>query len=334
VTTLVDHIGHTDHGDVIQPGRDSVRYGDRITHHHYASTPEAVDAEVDGGESSSSGGAAAAKAGSGLGVVVVLAVLGYLIFGGDEPFPTYSDPWPAGVDRAAVISEAGGWLEKCQRSEAANPVNCPQSLPEAAGKVSKVHWAFYGSYLEAPVIQFNEDDSVFDMLGTVVASADYMESKAFRRVVTPIKFWAKISWIDSKLEVKTIREHSAVGDPTVVKVEPRLPWESVEGKLDREFARCLSGAALSLPAGCPDWQLPKDAKKVKWSMGGDPSLTARPVFDPKYGIFRVNGTYNMKATYTSRGLPKSDTRNLDYEALVTTSESGPIVLQIKDAPPK
>jgi hypothetical protein len=334
VTTLVDQIGHTDNGDVIQPGRDSVQYGDRITNNHYASAPAAVDTEGDGGGSGSSGGATAAKAGSGLGGVAVLAVLGYLIFGGDEPFPTYSDPWPAGVDRAAVIAEAGGWLEKCQKSEAASPVNCPQSLPEAAGKVSKVHWAFHGSYLEAPVIQYNEDDNVFDMLGTVVTSADYTESKTSRRAVTPIKFWAKISWADSRLEVKTIKEHSAVGDPAVVKVEPRQPWAPVEGKLDREFARCLSGAALSLPAGCPDWQLPKDATKVKWSMSGDPSLTARPEFDSKYGIFRVNGTYSLSVSYTSRGLAKSDTRNLDYEALVATSESGPVVLQIKDAPPK
>lgn len=271
-----------------------------------------------------------AAGGGGLGVLVVVAILGYFIFGQDEPFPAQSDPWPAGVEQSAVIAEAGRWLEKCQKSESASPVNCPQSVVETSGKVSKVHWAFYGSYLENPVIHYDQEESRFNMLGTMVASADYSVSNAPRRVVTPMKFWAKIGWANGKLDVEEIKEQSAVGDPDVVKREPTQPWDPVEAKLKSEFDQCLRGANLSLPPGCPDWQLPKEAKKVKWSFTEDPVLTARSSFDTKFGIFRVDGTYGMSVSYTLRGSKKADSRNTKYEAMVTTSERGPLVLQIKD----
>ncbi|MFI7545587.1 hypothetical protein [Actinoplanes sp. NPDC049599] len=329
---MVNQTGHTDHGDVIQPARDSNHYGDRITQNYYGSTPGPDDQSIDeeSAESSSASGSAAALGGSGLGLLAFFGLLGYFIFGGDEPFPTQSDPWPVGVERVAVIAAAGSWFEKCQKSESASPINCPQSLIETSGKVSKAHWAFYGSYLEAPVIQYSEGESRFDMLGTVVVSADYTVSKKARRVVTPMKYWAKVNWIDGQLEVQEIKEHSAVGDPEVVKVEPRQPWGPVETRLKNEFDRCLRGATSAMPAGCPDWQLPADAKKVKWSLTEDPLLTARASFDSKFGVFRVKGTYGVAVDYTSRDSMRSEVRNTNYEALVTTSEAGPVVLQIKD----
>jgi hypothetical protein len=326
---VVHQTGYTDQGDVVQPARDYIHQDNRK---YYGLKPHPDDqgGHEDSDEPSSGNGPAAAAGGGGLAVLALFGLLGYFILGGDEPFPAQSDPWPAGVEREAVVAAAGSWLQKCQKSESLNPVNCPQSLVETSRNVSKVHWAFYGSYLEAPVINYDEEDSRFDMLGTVVVSADYTISKKARRVLTPMKYWAKVNWSQGRLDVREIKEHSAVGDPEVVKAEPRQPWGPVEIKLRKEFDRCLRGATSSMPAGCPDWQLPTGAKKAKWSLSEDPLLTARASFDRKFGVFRVKGTYRIATSYTSNGSPKGGAHNTNYEALVTTSETGPVVLQIKD----
>jgi hypothetical protein len=279
---------------------------------------------------SSGNGAAAATGAGGFGFVAVLAVLGYFIFGGDEPFPAASDPWPAEVQQEAVVAAANNWLDKCAKSESGTPANCPQSIVESSD-VSKVHWAFYGNPFEAPVIQYSEAGSRFDMLGTVMVSADYTISEEARRVVTPTTYWAKVKWASGKLEVQEIKEHSAIGDPDVVKQDPKLEWESMAAKLKDAFTRCVRGAGLAMPAGCPEWSPPSGAKQVKWSLSGDPLLTARATWDPKFGIYHVKGTYGLAVSYTWMGTTKTESRSPNYEAWIAPTGTGPVVLQIKDA---
>ena len=96
------------------------------------------------------------------------------------------------------------------------------------------------------------------------------------------------------------------------------------------FTRCLRGADLAMPAGCPDWAPPSGSEKIKWSLNGDPLLTARASFDPTYGIIRVTGTYGLTVRYTWLGTTKTESRTPNYEALVAPTATGPVVLQIKD----
>ncbi|MFI6785599.1 hypothetical protein [Micromonospora sp. NPDC050276] len=301
------------------------------THHHrHYGTRANVDLRDDEATESGSGsGAAAAAGGGGLGVVVVLAVLGYFILGGNEPFPATSDPWPAEVKQEAVVAAAGDWLDKCAKSPSATPANCPQAIVETSD-VSKVRWAFYGNPLEAAVIHYTEAESRFDMLGTVMVTADYTASKELRRVVTPAKYWAKVKRADGRLDVQEIKEHSAIGDPDVMKQDPKLPWELVAAKLSDAFTRCVRDAKSAMPAGCPEWSPPSGAEKIKWSSTGDPLLTARATFDPKFAIYRVKGTYELAVRYTWLGTTKTDTRNPTYEAWIAPTAAGPVVLQIKD----
>lgn len=47
---------------------------------------------------------------------------------------------------------------------------------------------------EGAVINYTKDDTRFDVLGTVVVSADYIVSNQPRSVVKPLTYWAKVSW--------------------------------------------------------------------------------------------------------------------------------------------
>lgn len=97
------------------------------------------------------------------------------------------------------------------------------------------------------------------------------------------------------------------------------------------FTRCVRDADLAMPAGCPEWHPPSGAEKLKWSLTGDPLLTARATFDTKFGIYRVKGTYELVVRYTWLDAKKTELRNLNYEAWIAPTAAGPVVLQIKDA---
>ncbi|WP_213454675.1 hypothetical protein [Rhizomonospora bruguierae] len=291
-----------------------------------------VDGEQDESESPDHGsGTAKAATGSGIGVVAVLGILGYFLFGVDEPFPTHSDPWPAGVKQEAVVAATQGWLDKCQKSGSASPANCPQSLAETSGDVSKVRWAFHGNALEAAVIRYNEADSRFDVLGTVVTVADYTVRRDSRRDVTPITYWANVHWTDGRLDVQEVKEHSSLSDPEIAKQDPKQAWETVEAKLKDAFTRCVRSANSAMPAGCPKWTPPPGATKAKWSFVGDPLLTARPSFDPKFGVLHIKGTYGLAVRYNLLGSTKSETRMTNYDAVIASTPAGPVVLEINEA---
>lgn len=302
------------------------------THHHrhYGFKPGTDLDEDDVTDSASGAGVAVATGGGGVGVLVVLGVISYFLFGADDPFPTTSDPWPSEVKQEAVVTAAGAWLDKCAKSASATPANCPQSIVETSS-VGKVHWALHGNPVEAPVINYTEADSRFDMLGTVMVSADYTVSEKPRRAVTPTTYWAKIKWADGKLDVQEIKEHSAVGDPEVVKEDPKMAWDPVAAKLKVAFTRCVRGASSAMPAGCPEWSPPSGAEKIKWSATSDPLLTSRATFDPKFGIYHVTGTYGVSVRYKSAlGAVKTENRDPNYEAWIAPTPTGPVVLQIKD----
>jgi hypothetical protein len=328
VTVVGDQIGYAD--------RDAISVGHDYHYHDHSKTiinhdPDQTDEEGDDESSESgSGTGTTVAATSGFGGLIALFVVGYLIFGTDEPFPTQSDTFPAGVQSAAVTASVGGWLDKCQASASATPANCPQSTDETMGDASNVHWAFYGNPLEGAVVNYTADDKRFDVLGTVVVSADYTVSKKPQSVVTPMTYWAKVSWTDGKLEVQAIDAHSAIGDPDVTKQDPKQAWEPTAAKLKNAFTRCVRGAGSAMPAGCPDWTPPHGSEKVRWSMNGDPLLTARPSFDPKYGVVHVTGTYGLTVRYTWLGETKTESRTPNYEALIAPTATGPVVLQIKD----
>ena len=329
---MVNQTGYTNDGHVIQPAGNYI-HNDHRTFHGPAGT-QSTDPSDQGNDEESSdseaGNNTAAKTSGGIGGFVALAVVGYLIFGTDDPFPTTSDPWPAEVKQEAVVAAASGWLDKCAKSASTTPANCSQSIIETSG-VGKVHWALYGNPVEATVIRYSEAEGRFDMLGTVMVSADYTVSKESRRVVTPTTYWAKVNWADGKLDVQEIKEHSAIGDPEVAKQNPKLAWDLVAAKLKTEFTRCVRGARSAMPAGCPEWSPPSGAEQIKWSSAGDPLLTARATWDPKFGIYHVKGTYELGVRYKWLGTVKTESRNPNYEAWIAPTHNGPVVLQIKDA---
>ena len=322
---MVNQTGYADEGDVIQVARDYVRHD-----HHYGDHRGAANLGGDDSEDPDSGNGTAAKAGGGIGAIIAVIVIAYLIFGDDEPFPAVSDAWPAGVTQEAVGAKAAAWLDNCAKSASATPANCPQSVMETSD-VSKVHWAFYGDPVGTTDIKFDESASLFDVYGSLVVVADYTVSRTSKRIVTPTTYWAKIAWSASGLDVKEIKEHSAIGDPDLAKVDPKLPFDWMKPKVKDAFARCLRGAKLQMPAGCPEWAPPSGAEKVKWSASGDPLLTARATWDPKFGIYHVKGTYGLDVRYRWIGTTKTESRNPTYDAWVAPSPTGPVVLQIKDA---
>ena len=302
----------------------------RQIHNHYGTPPEVEEGE-DESSGSRSGGGTAAAAGGGVGGLIALVVVAYLFFGGGEPFPTQSDPFPTGVSREAVAVATNNWLDKCEASASASPANCPQSIDETTGDASNVHWAFYGNPVEGTVINYSADQKRFDVLGTVVVSADYTVSNKPQSVVVPMTYWAKVSWTDGRLEVQGIEAHSAIGDPDVGKHDPKQAWEPIATKLNDAFTRCVRGTSSAMPARCPDWTPPSGSEKIEWSLNGDPLLTARASFDTRYGIIRVTGSYGLTVRYTWLGTTKTESRTPNYEALVAPTATGPIVLQIKDA---
>ena len=313
------------------PQRDNVNVaGDLIINPYPDLGDDDTGDDSDASESRSSGGGAET---SGAGLIVLVAIAGvlYLIFGGDDPFPTVSDPWPPGVEREDVTAATASWFDKCEASISASPANCPQSIDETSDDVSSVHWAFYGKPVDGVSIQFTKSKNTFDVLGTVVVSADYTDSKQTRRVVTPMTYWAEVHYVDGQLDVQEIKKHSAVGDPAVTKQDPKQAWEFTAAKLKDAFTLCVRGARLAMPAGCPDWSPPLDSKKVKWSLDGDPLLTARSSFDPKYGLVHVTGTYGVTVRYSLDGAAQSESRAPNYEAWIAPTETGPVVLQVKDA---
>ena len=145
-----------------------------------------------------------------------------------------------------------------------------------------------------------------------------------------MKYWAKVSWADGKLDVQKIEKHSHLSDPDVLKQDPKQAWEPMEAKLKYAFAQCVSDTGPAMPSGCPEWKPPPGATEVKWSVAGDPTLTARPSFDSEFGIYRIVGTFELHVRYTWIGEAKTENRNINYEALIAPSSDGPIVLQIKE----
>jgi hypothetical protein len=105
----------------------------------------------------------------------------------------------------------------------------------------------------------------------------------------------------------------------------------VAAKLKDAFTRCVRGASSAMPAGCPEWRPPPGAKQIKWSLTGDPLLTARPSFDPKSGVIHVKGTYGMSVSYNSLGSAKGENRTANYDAVIAPTPTGPVVLEIKEA---
>jgi hypothetical protein len=58
-------------------------------------------------------------------------------------------------------------------------------------------------------------------------------------------------------------------------------------------------------ADCPQRLLEAGPTNVSWSMTGDPLAGATVVFDSNSGLFTVHGNFNMAASYTWFGYPKS-----------------------------
>jgi hypothetical protein len=324
---MTNQTGYTAQGDVNNTA------GDRIEINVFGPDfgyQDGEDYEESSHSAISNGSVATAGGGIGAFAVIALAVVAYMVFGGSEPFPTESDPWPPDVKQDAVVAAVADWFDRCQRSTSAAPLNCPQSITGELS-VSSVLWTFLGNPLDHPIIRYSKDEGGFDILGTAVVLAEYTISGSPNRTVTLMKYWAKVSWTDGKLDVQKIDKHSHPNDPEIVKQDPKQAWEPMEANLKYAFAQCVSDTGPTMPSGCPEWKLSPGATEVKWSVAGDPTLTARPYFDKEFGIYRISGTFALHVRYKLIGEAKMENRNINYEALIAPSSDGPIVLQIKES---
>lgn len=286
-----------------------------------------IDPETPSSSGNGSGGAAA---GGGFGVLVVLAVVAYFLFSEgalQEPFPMTNDPWPKGATEGAILASAKDWITNCAREVVLQPKNCPQSANNQPDAKS-IRWTLYGDPTEGAVPHFDEDASLFNVLGSTVMVARYQASGTTIFAVDPIHFWAKIKWQDGQVDVEKVSEFK--GKPTIKisKQDPYIPWETLSAAVRVAFERCISATKAPMPAGCPTGTI-SNQDEVKWTLDSDPLLTARSSFDSRYGLIHVKGSYAATARHRDMfNKPKSESQSGNFDAVLAVVEEVPVVLTI------
>ncbi|MEU8180276.1 hypothetical protein AB0B86_05795 [Micromonospora sp. NPDC049047] len=270
------------------------------------------------------------------GAIVALIILCNLIPDPPQPkssFPAENGTRPAGSNDAAVLAAALGGLQSCAKALVLQPQNCPQQVKDWwAGDVTTVRWRIHGVPGDGAVIHYNGEEGRFHVLGTAVMTVSYENASGPDLKLRVIEFWARVEWVAGKAKLAELRNYDDTPRPAVEKRNPQVSDELTLSLVKAAFENCVKTRKAQLPPECPDKYSGAGSGKVSWRLNGDPTINAKPRFEPSTGLIHVDGDYSITASYSRLLLgPTSEPASGKYDAVLSVDEGKPQVLRINTA---
>ncbi|MFG2058972.1 hypothetical protein ACGFI9_33615 [Micromonospora sp. NPDC048930] len=270
------------------------------------------------------------------GAVAALIILCNIIPAPPEPkssFPAENGTRPAGSNDAAVLAAALGGLQSCAKAVVLQPQNCPQQVKDwGVSDASTVTWRIHGVPGDGAVIHYNGKEGRFHVLGTAVMTASYETASGPALKLRIIEFWARVEWAAGKAKLAELRNYDDTPRPVTEKRDPQVPDEIALSLVKAAFERCVKTRKSQLPPECPDTYSGAGSSRVSWKLNGDPSINAKPRFEPSTGLIHVAGDFSMTASYRQMFFgATSQPISGKYDAILSVDDGKPQVLRINAA---
>jgi hypothetical protein len=213
------------------------------------------------------------------------------------------------------------------------PQNCPQQVKDwGAGEATAVTWRIHGVPSDGAAVHYNGEEGRFHVLGTAVMTARYETASGPNLRLRIIQYWARVEWIAGKARLAELRNYDDTPRPATEKRNPQVPDELALSLVRAAFEQCVETRKSQLPPECPDTYSGAGSGKVKWKLNGDPSLNAKPRFEPSTGLIHVAGDYSVTASYKQIfSGATSEPATGKYDAILSVDDGGPKVLRISTA---
>ncbi|MEU9828564.1 hypothetical protein [Micromonospora chersina] len=270
------------------------------------------------------------------GAVAAIIILCNIIPDAPQPkssFPAENGTRPAGSNDGAVLAAALGGLQSCAKAVVLQPQNCPQQVKEwGAGDANTVTWRIHGVPGDGAVIHYNGEEGRFHVLGTAIMTASYETASGPDLKLRVIEFWARVEWVAGKAKLAELKNYDETPRPAMEKRNPQVPDELALSLVKAAFERCVRTRKSQLPPECPDTYSGAGSSKVSWKLNGDPSINAKPRFEPSTGLIHVDGNYSVTASYSQLFLgATSKPASGRYDAILSVDDGKPQVLRINTA---
>ncbi|MCZ7424160.1 hypothetical protein O7607_00305 [Micromonospora sp. WMMA1949] len=267
------------------------------------------------------------------GAVVAIIIIFNIIPGPPEPkssFPAENGTRPAGSNDLAVLAAALDGLQSCAKALVLQPQNCPQQVKDwAASDATTVTWRIHGVPGDGAVIHYNGEEGRFHVLGTAVMTASYVTASGPALKLRVIQFWARVEWAAGKAKLAELRNYDDTPRPVTEKRNPQVPDELALSLVKAAFERCVKTKKSRLPPECPDTYSGAGSSRVSWKLNGDPSINAKPRFEPSTGLIHVEGDYSVTASYSQLFFgATSEPASGRYDAVLSVDDGKPQVLRI------
>ncbi|MDZ5447546.1 hypothetical protein U2F26_33390 [Micromonospora sp. 4G57] len=213
------------------------------------------------------------------------------------------------------------------------PQNCPQQVKHwGAGDATNVTWRIHGAPGDGAVIHYNGEEGRFHVLGTAVMTASYETTSGPDLKLRIIEFWARVEWAEGKAKLAELRNYDDTPRPVTEKRNPQVPDQLALSLVKAAFERCVKTRKSQLPPECPDTYSGAGSSRVSWKLNGDPSINAKPRFEPSTGLIHVGGDYSVTASYSQLFFgPTSEPASGRYDAILSVDDGKPQVLRINTA---
>lgn len=270
-----------------------------------------------------------------VGAVVAIIAICSLLPDPPEPkssFPDENGTRPTGSSDAAILAATLDGLENCAKAVVLQPQNCPQQVKDWGVSSNAVTWRIHGVPADGAVVHYNGEEGRFHALGTAVMTAAYETASGPELRLAVIEYWARVEWTESKARLAELRNYDDTPRPATEKRDPHVPDELALSLVKAAFEQCAKSKKAQLPAGCPETYSGAGSGKVSWKLNGDPSLNAKPYFEPSTGLVHVGGDYSMTASYSQLFLgATSEPATGKYDAILSVDGGKPKVLLINRA---
>ncbi|TCB94434.1 hypothetical protein E0H26_21145 [Micromonospora zingiberis] len=248
-------------------------------------------------------------------------------------FPSENGARPTGSNDAAVLAAALAGLHSCAKALVLQPQNCPQHVKDwGAGDATTVTWRIHGVPGDGAVIHYNGEEGRFHVLGTAVMTASYETASGPNLKLRVIQFWARVEWAAGEAKLAELRHYDDTPRPAVEKSNPQIPHDLALSLVKAAFAKCVKTRKPQLPPECPETYSGAGSGRVSWKLNGDPSINAKPRFEPSTGLIRVDGNYSMTASYSRLFFgATSEPASGRYDAILSVDDGKARVLRINAA---
>jgi hypothetical protein len=206
----------------------------------------------------------------------------------------------AGVDKAKAALKSAFATCAQQTSPNADTGACPQTIGVQLPVSGQ--WQVFGDPTQDLTISFDKDlnvtgvghyQMVFVYQSPGHAAAQHLPAAG--------AYSAPLVLAASDLSVASIQPATGIAS---LQRPAAATDQAAKDLVAKAFTQCAAARAQYV-ADCPQQLVEAGPRNVSWSMMGDPIAGAMVAFDANSGLFTVHGNFNMTASYTWFGQPKS-----------------------------